>query len=114
MPATTTNSTHPLVKKHDELIDRYGKTAGAAKAQVSRQIVECELDMTLEGVAFTSWEKPSSYKTSWTMSEAELREQVGKLRQLVATDGVADVIKAAAERRLQRFEQQAEKRGIEV
>ena len=81
---------------------------------MSRQIIETELDLTLEGVAFEAWTKPNSFRQSFTMSETELVEQIGKLRALVASSDVSEVIRAAADRRLRKFEQQAERRGIEV
>lgn len=111
---TTTSATHPLVKRHADLVAKYGVTHGAPKAQISRQIIETELDLTLEQIDFDAWVKPSTFTRSWTMSEAELRDQIRKLRELIDRSDVADVIRAAADRRLQRYLQQSERRGVQV
>jgi hypothetical protein len=115
-PAVKTSSkTDQLLAKHRELIAQYhAATTSGVKAAKSRAIVEAELDLTLEGVEFEAFEKPTPYRQSWTMTEAELVEEIGKLRQLIARDGVSDVIKGAADKRLARFTEQAEKRGIKL
>jgi hypothetical protein len=58
------------------------------------------------------WETPVPYTRNWELTEDQLRDQIVKLRALIANDDTADMIKSAAERRLTRFEAQAEKRAV--
>jgi len=104
-----------LLSKHRELIAQYhaASTAGV-KAAKSRAIVEVELDLTLEDAEFEPFEKPNAVRTSWTHTPEQLVEEIGKLRALIARDNVSDVIKGAADKRLARFVEQAQKRSIEI
>ena len=114
-PITTkTGKVETLSEKHQRLIEQYSRTAGAAKAQVARQIAETQVDLQLEGTRYEPWVKPSPYRQSWELSESQLADQIHGLRSLVANPDVEDVTRAAAERRLERFTQQAEKRSIAV
>jgi hypothetical protein len=101
-----------LPEQHARLIAEYGSAFGAAKAQISRRIVETQLDMALEGIEFEPWTKPSDYRTRYELSESQLRTQVEALRGIVAGGDHDDATKAAAERRLGKFEEQAQKRGV--
>ncbi len=118
MPAMKTSQTETteerLLREHRELVTEYPVQSGAAKAVISRKIGERELDLTLAGVSFDPFEKPTAYRTSYELSESQLRDQIAALRSLIAEGKASDVVTHAAERRLARFEQQAERRGVSI
>jgi hypothetical protein len=103
-----------LPQKHARLIEQYAQTSGATKASVARHIAETQVDMRLAGISYTPWEKPSDYRTRYELSDSQLRDQISGLRSLVTDEAIEPVTRAAAERRLERFVAQAEKRSIEV
>jgi hypothetical protein len=112
---TQSNGKAPsLLEQHRELIAQYDKTAGAARAAASRRIVEAQVSMAIEGIEYTPWQRPSTVRTSYELSPDQLRTQVVALRGIVADEKYDDATKAAAERRLSKFEEQAQKRSIEL
>jgi hypothetical protein len=116
VPATksTNGAARDLKREHAELIAEYGRTAGAAKAQVARKIHETQVDMRLAGVNYEAWQKPAAYRSRFELSESQLRDQIAGLKSLLASDDVEAPTKDAAERRLERFTAQAERRGISL
>lgn len=112
-PAPATEE-HPLLVKRAALIEKYGRTAGAQKASVSTAIGDCEYELELQGVEYDPWEKPSTYKTKWELSEDELVERIGKARALRDDSSKRDLIRARAETDLRKLTAQAERREIKV
>jgi hypothetical protein len=114
MASSVTLTGKTPLEQHAELIGLYDVKTGASKAQVSRRITELELDMTLDGVEFTPWEKPVAYSTKWLISESELIDQITKLYAVRDNGEIRENIREAAERRLAKMVDQAQRRGVEV
>lgn len=105
---------HSLIAKRDALVERYGKTSGATKAGVSREILDVEYALELADVEYEPWVKPSNYTQRWVLSEDELRERIAKATIIRNDPARRDVIRSRADADLARLLVQADKRGLKL
>jgi hypothetical protein len=109
------NGSNDMLARHKELIAQYdAATTSGVKAGKSRAIISLEADMIGEGVDFAAWERPSTVRNSYALSEEDLLDSIARMQRVLASDKAADAHKSDAERRLGKFVEQAEKRGVEV
>lgn len=113
--STTNGHGHPLLSEHQALIEKYSNAPGpGAKAAIARKIVDAQVSMRIEGIAYQPWTKPTAHRTSYELSEAQLVTRIQALRQLVSDTSVEDDTRSSADRQLSKLVAQADRRGVEA
>lgn len=119
MSRTTTQSaasngqtTETLPELHARLIGEYGKTTGATKARISKNIGDSEYAMELQDIEYDAWVKPSAVNTKWLLTEDDLRARYVKASALANDPSKREMIRDRALKDVETLEAQANRRGI--
>lgn len=128
----TSNGRSPaqdLLDRYVEHVAKWFETTSATRAQHRKSINQLQLDLRMyhnmrggtadqvaagerQYVAFVEPAK-SSVKTTFDMTEQELRGHIATLREIVADETETEKMRADADDRLGKFCEQAEVRGID-
>jgi len=138
MTAKTTKTTAQTNGRSpaQDLLDRYAEhsaawftTTGASRAQHRKSINQLQLDLRMyhnmrggtseqvaagerQFIAFVEPEK-SGAKTTYDMSEQELRGHIATLREIVSDESESEKMRSDASDRCEKFVEQARVRGID-
>lgn len=87
---------------------------GAKMANRSREIREAELDMAIEGVEFTPWEKPTVSRSRQTpLSQEQIEDSLSKIAAVYNSTDM-ETVKHSADVRITGLLKAASKRGYTV